>query len=178
MRKIIAFGASSSKNSINKQFATFAAKQLENVEVEILDLNDYEMPIYSIDRENDNGIHDLAKQFKAKITSADGVVISFAEHNGSYSAAFKNVFDWVSRIEQNFWHNKPLFLLATSPGVRGGQTVLEIAVNKFQRMTEGGVVNYSLPSFGQNLVNNELVSAEIKAAFTLKLNDFNNLLSV
>ena len=56
-KKIIAFGASSSKQSINKQLATFAANQFQNVSVEILDLNDYEMPIFSVDKEKENGIH-------------------------------------------------------------------------------------------------------------------------
>lgn len=48
-KKIIAFGASSSKNSINKQLATYAASQFENADVEVLDLNEYEMPIFSLD---------------------------------------------------------------------------------------------------------------------------------
>ena len=55
-KKIIAFGASSSKQSINKQLATFAANQFQNVSVEILDLNDYEMPIFSVDKEKENDI--------------------------------------------------------------------------------------------------------------------------
>ena len=55
MKKIIAFGASSSETSINKQLVTYAANQFENTTVEILDLNDYEMPIFSIDKEK-NGI--------------------------------------------------------------------------------------------------------------------------
>ena len=45
MKKIIAFGASSSKASINKQVAAYAANQLKNAMVEVLDLNDFEMPI-------------------------------------------------------------------------------------------------------------------------------------
>jgi chromate reductase len=56
MKKIIAFGASSSKVSINKQLATYAAGQFENAAVEILDLNDYEMPIFSTDKETATGI--------------------------------------------------------------------------------------------------------------------------
>ncbi len=39
MKKIIAFGASSSKTSINKQLATYAAKQFKDATVEVLDLN-------------------------------------------------------------------------------------------------------------------------------------------
>ena len=60
MKQIVAFGASSSKKSINKDLATYAASVIEDVNVLILDLNDFEMPIYSIDYENDNGIPDKA----------------------------------------------------------------------------------------------------------------------
>ena len=67
-KKIVAFGASSSIHSINKKLAIFAANQVKDAEVKILDLNDYEMPIYSIDKERANGIHDLAKKFKAEIS--------------------------------------------------------------------------------------------------------------
>jgi NAD(P)H-dependent FMN reductase len=61
--KIIAFGASSSKKSINKQLATYAAGQFKNASVEVLDLNDYEMPIYSMDKEAESGIPQLATDF-------------------------------------------------------------------------------------------------------------------
>ena len=98
--KILAFGASNSKTSINKQFATYASNQIEKAEVILLDLNDFEMPIYSIDKEKENGIPDLAKEFKQYIKDCDGIIISFAEHNGAYTAAFKNIFDWISRIEK------------------------------------------------------------------------------
>ena len=94
MKKILAFGASNSRNSINKQLVTYAAGQLTDVEVLLLDLNDFEMPIYSIDREKESGIPELAQQFKQHILDADGILISFAEHNGAYTAAFKNVMDW------------------------------------------------------------------------------------
>ena len=131
MKKIIAFGASNSKHSINKTLANYTANQIVNAEVKLLDLNDFEMPIFSIDRENENGIHELALQFKQEIIQADGIVISFAEHNGAYSAAFKNIYDWVSRIEGNIWESKPLFLLTTSPGGRGGKSVLELAHSRY-----------------------------------------------
>jgi chromate reductase len=100
MKKIVAFGASSSVNSINKQFASFVANKISNSELIILDLNDFEMPIYSEDRERFEAIPSLAYDFKAILKNADGIIISFAEHNGSYTAAFKNIFDWISRIEK------------------------------------------------------------------------------
>ena len=49
MKKIIAFGGSNSKNSINKELAAYTANQINNVEVEVLDLNDFELPLYGID---------------------------------------------------------------------------------------------------------------------------------
>jgi Predicted flavoprotein len=90
--KIIAFGASSSRESINKQLATYAVSLLEGADVEVLDLNDYELPLFSVDKEKELGQPQLAKDFLGKIAGADALVISFAEHNGSYSAAFKNPF--------------------------------------------------------------------------------------
>ena len=60
MKKIIAFGASSSKASINKQLATYVANEFADVAVEILDLNAYEMPIFSVDKQQENGIPKLA----------------------------------------------------------------------------------------------------------------------
>jgi chromate reductase, NAD(P)H dehydrogenase (quinone) len=160
MKKIIAFGASSSKTSINKQLATYTANQFKNVLVEILDLNDYEMPIFSIDKEKENGIHPLAHDFYAKIGSADLIVISFAEHNGAYSTAFKNILDWTSRINGKTFQEKPMLLLATSPGARGGSSVLEIAKNRFP--FQGGIVkgSFSLPSFNDNFDSEKGITNE------------------
>ena len=171
MIKIVAFGASSSKTSINKQLASYTANQVANAEVNLLDLNDYEMPIFSVDKEEASGFHPLAAKFRAQLDAADGIVISFAEHNGAYSAAFKNIFDWISRGGPNIWGNKTMFLLSTSPGVRGGQSALDIAVGKIGRMTKGEVEHFSLPEFEKNF-DNGIIDKDLKAAFTEKLNAF------
>ncbi len=154
MNRIVAFGASSSKNSINKKLATWVAKQVENAEVQILDLNDFEMPIFSIDREKENGIPREAHDFRNVIKSADAVIISFAEHNGSFSSAYKNVTDWMSRIERGMWANKPILMLATSPGGRGAKTVLEHAVNIYPHRGAQVVGSFSLPFFKENFDEN------------------------
>ena len=91
-KKIITFGASNSTKSINRILAHYASKGLINVDFELLDLNDYEMPIYSADREAESGIPELAHRFKALILDTDGILISFAEHNSNFSAAYKNIF--------------------------------------------------------------------------------------
>jgi NAD(P)H-dependent FMN reductase len=148
--KIIAFGGSPSKNSINKKLATYGAGLFENAEVEVLDLNDYEMPLFSVDVEAVIGHHPLAKAFLDKIASADFIVLSLAENNGNYSVAFKNVFDWCSRIRKDIFQQKAILLMATSPGARGGGYVLEIAKNALPRYGAEIKVTFSLPSFDAN----------------------------
>lgn len=159
-KKIIAFGASSSTNSINKQLATYAASQFENTDVEVLDLNDYEMPIFSLEKESKNGIPELAKDFFNKIGTADLVIVSLAEHNGAYSTAFKNIFDWTSRVNPKFFQEKQTLILATSPGPRGGLTVLEIAKNRFPFQGANVKGSFSLPSFNDNFNANEGITNE------------------
>jgi chromate reductase, NAD(P)H dehydrogenase (quinone) len=78
------------------------------------------------------------------------IIISFAEYNGSYTAAFKNIFDWISRINNKTFQNKKMILMATSPGGRGGKTVLENALNRFPHHGADIVGNFHLPSFQQN----------------------------
>lgn len=150
MSSILAFGASNSRASINARLARHAASRLAGFDIDFIDLNAFEMPLFGVDRERESGIPEAAQRFKDHIRSADAVLISFAEHNGSYSVAFKNVLDWCSRIEPSMWLDRPMCLLATSPGKRGGQGVLDAAKARFPFM--GGVVvsHFSLPSFEEN----------------------------
>jgi len=147
--KILAFGGSNSRQSINKKLAKFVASLFVGAEVTLLDLNDYEMPLFSVDREAD--FPKKALDFAQLIDQADLLVVSLAENNGSYSVAFKNIFDWVSRIPKRpVFNNKKMLLLATSPGARGGSSVLETALKRFP--FSGAVIlgSMSLPSFNQN----------------------------
>lgn len=167
--KITVFGASTSKNSINKQFAIFAANQFNNSEIEILDLNDFTVPLYSVDFETENGVPDNAIRFYNKLQSNDLIIISLAEHNGTYTAAFKNLFDWVSRHQSKMFENKKLILLSTSPGQRGGMNVLEAALKRFPFHGADIIFNFSLPKFYENF------DAE-KGIIDKELNDnFNHL---
>ena len=162
--KVLAFAASSSKNSINKQLANYVAKQIKDAQVELLDINDYEMPLFSEDREKELGQPDLAKAFYQKLGEADLIVISFAEHNGSYTAAYKNLFDWTSRIDMKLFQNKPVIMLATSPGPGGAATILAAAQGSAPYFAADVKAAVSVPSFYDNfdlesgqLTNNELV---------------------
>jgi NAD(P)H-dependent FMN reductase len=165
MKKIIAFAGSNSKNSINKKLAAYVANEVDGVAVDILDLNDFELPLYGMDYEIDHGIPENAKRFLDKIKDADGIVLSLAEHNGAYATVFKNIFDWMSRIDGKLWSNKPMLLMASSPGGRGGATVLEIAKGRFPFMGGNIVADFSFPSFNDNFsdgkITNQALNAEL-----------------
>ena len=176
MKKVIAFAGSNSKNSINKQLAEYAANQISNVEVEVLDLNDFELPLYGIDLENEHGIPDNAQLFLDKIKLSDGIVLSLAEHNGAYSTVFKNIFDWMSRIDGKLWSDKPMLLMATSPGGRGGATVLEIAKGRFPYMGGNIVADFSLPFFGNNFSDEGIKDEELAQQLNEAVSKFENTL--
>ena len=160
MKKIVAFAGSNSKTSINKQLATYAAN-LVDVTFDVIDLNDYELPIFSLEIEA-TGFPKAAVAFNDLLSNYDGFVISLAEHNGSYSAVFKNLFDWISRIDRKIFKEKSVLLMATSPGARGGKSVLETAKNTFPHMGAKEVYTFSLPSFYDNFKNEELENTELK----------------
>ncbi len=108
--KILAIAATSSTKSINGHLVRYAASQLEGAETQILNINDYELPLYSEDREGQLGKPGLAKKFIEQIANSDAVIISFAEHNGSYTVAYKNLFDWASRVNVKVFQKKPMVM--------------------------------------------------------------------
>ncbi len=174
--KITAFAASSSRNSINKALVTYASGLLTGVDVQILDLNDYELPLFSVDKEKELGQPELASDFLARIGESDALIISFAEHNGSYSAAYKNLFDWCSRIEVKVFQNKPLVLLSTSPGARGGASVLAMAESSAPFFAGDVKASLSIPSFHENfdLENNVMKNDELQMQLHKAVNSLNS----
>ncbi|WP_044398159.1 NADPH-dependent FMN reductase [Lacinutrix sp. Hel_I_90] len=170
MKKIIAFAGSNSKTSINKQLATYAANSIEGVAIQVLDLNDFNLPLYSIDLEKEKGIPEAVNKFLKYINDSDGIVLSLAEHNGAYSTAFKNLFDWLSRKEVKFWNKKPMLLLATSPGQNGANSCLSIAKDRFPRHDSEIIATFSLPSFHENFsaegIKDTALNKELNEAIT------------
>ncbi|MEM7083318.1 MAG: NAD(P)H-dependent oxidoreductase [Pseudomonadota bacterium] len=151
---IIAFAASNSSRSINARLVSYTASLIENTHdaatVEVIGISDYDMPIFSIDLEERDGVPAAAQAFLDKLGSADAIVISFAEHNGLYTAAYKSLFDWASRLERYVYQQKPMLLMATSPGGRGGKSVLDLATSAAPRFGGEVIATFSLPKFTEH----------------------------
>ncbi|EAR14837.1 NADPH-dependent FMN reductase [Robiginitalea biformata] len=176
MKKIITIAGSNSQNSINNMLIDYTCKLLDDVEVIPIDLNDYVLPIFGVDYEAENGIPPSVKRLNEVFDRADGFILSLAEHNGSYSAVFKNTIDWLSRINTKIWREKPMLLMATSPGGRGGATVLQAASTYFPYMGASITDTFSLPSFYDQFKDGEINNEGIKKDMHSKVDKFRTTL--
>ncbi|AZA46873.1 NADPH-dependent oxidoreductase [Chryseobacterium carnipullorum] len=147
--KILAFAGSTSSTSINRELVKFVLKDFQDDEINLLDLNDFTMPVFSVDLEK-KGFPDEAHNFLKEIEACDVIICSLAEHNRSYSAAFKNIFDWSSRINVKVFQNKPMLLMSTSPGGYGGGNVMNTAKTFFPQFAADIKDTFSLPKFYEN----------------------------
>ncbi|WOI23994.1 NADPH-dependent FMN reductase [Nonlabens ulvanivorans] len=169
--KITAFAGSNSKTSINKRLVTYTASLFNQPDTTVLDLNDYDMPLYGMDLELENGIPNDILKISTILKESDLLIISLAEHNGAYATVFKNLFDWLSRVDgTKGFHNKPIFLMASSPGGRGGASVLEIAKARLP-FNDGEVIDtYSLPNFSSNFNDKDgITDPELKSILLNKI---------
>jgi len=150
MKKIIAFAGSNSKTSINAQLIACVAAQITSASVSVIDLTDFEIPMYSIDMENGQGFPVDVTILKNKISESDGLILSVNEHNGTVSAFFKNILDWLSRVDRNFLSDTKILLMSTSPGARGAKMALEYTKEVLPRFGGTVVESFSFPSFQDN----------------------------
>ncbi len=163
--KIIAFSTSNSKMSINRKLVEYTVDRFEGVAVELLDLDDYQVPIYGIDDELQSGFPERVTAFVEKLAEADLLIISHAEHNGSYTTVFKNLFDWGSRVKLKLFGTKVLLMSATT-GKGGGRVVLESARARFPKHGAEIIGSFSLPEFGKNFdAEKGIVDAVLKEEF-------------
>ena len=175
MKHIVAFAGSNSRTSINKQLVVFALTYFPDFKISLLDLNDYEMPLFSVDREK-TGFPDAVHKFRDAMENADAIVCSLAEHNRSYTVAFKNVLDWCSRVDMNIFDSKPMLLMSTSPGGFGGGNVMNAAKPFFPKCGAEVIETFSLPAFRQNFADGAIVNEELKKDLEEKIEVFKSKL--
>lgn len=133
MIKILAFAGSGRKDSVNKKVVAVAAQGAREAgaEVTIVNLEDFDMPIFTEDLEAEHGMNKGGQAFKELLMSHDGFLISSPEYNSSYSGLFKNAIDWASRQTGDekpmaAYRGKVAAIMAASPGALGGMRVLVV----------------------------------------------------
>lgn len=125
--KVLALAGSLRTDSYNKKLVKVAARGAESAgaQVTLIDLREFELPIYDGDIETASGLPAGAKRLKKMFIESDGVLIASPEYNSSISGALKNAIDWISRPEPGeapfvAFSGKVAGLLAASPGAYGG----------------------------------------------------------
>ncbi|GIU82051.1 MAG: NADPH-dependent oxidoreductase [Acidobacteria bacterium] len=159
--KILAFAGSLRKNSYNKRILNIAVEgaRRKGAEVTLLDLNEYPLPLYNADLQEELGFPENASILQQILLEHQGLLIASPEYNGSLPAALKNMLDWTSRANGELkigdcYRGKWAAIMTASPGNFGGIRCLghlrdilsimlvhvlplEIAVSRVDRLFDG-----------------------------------------
>lgn len=130
--RILVFAGSIRTGSYNARLAALVAKELARTEVEVslISLQDYSMPLYDGDREGASGPPEAAVKLKRMLCAHHGVFIASPEYNASVAPLLKNAIDWVSRVRDGkepplaAYRNRAFALGAASDGSYGGMRSL------------------------------------------------------
>ncbi len=109
---------------IGEQVAKWAyeiASMRKDIEVELVDLLDYNLPLFDEPNtpKQNKYTKDYTKKWSEKISEADGYIFVTAEYNHSVPAAFKNAIDYLFYE----WNNKSVGFIGY--GVNGGSRAIE-----------------------------------------------------
>jgi chromate reductase len=127
---VLVFAGSTRRDALSKKLAAAVVPLIESAggKATLIDLADYEMPIYNGDLEAANGVPEGASRLQALIVGHDALLIATPEYNGSMTPVVLNTLDWCSRPDPKnpagsgtaIFADKPAAIIASSPGALGG----------------------------------------------------------
>jgi chromate reductase, NAD(P)H dehydrogenase (quinone) len=125
--RILAFAGSARRDSFNKRLVHIAAAgaRAAGAEVTVIDLTNFELPLFNQDLEAEKGMPAKALELKKLFNEHHGLLISCPEYNSSITPLLKNTIDWVSRQAPGegplaAYKGKIATLSSASPGALGG----------------------------------------------------------
>lgn len=129
MPRILAFAGSARRDSLNRKLLGATVKAVEAVggTVTLVDLNDYELPLYHGDLEDEKGMPENALKLLELVNSHAGLLIASPEYNSQITPLLKNTIDWLSRADDNPFEGKVAAVVSASPGALGGARSLQHA---------------------------------------------------
>jgi len=78
------------------------------------------LPMYNSDNQEASGFPPAAEALAAAIRAADGVIVVSPEYNWTIPGSLKNAIDWVSRMKDQPFKEKPVAIQSCSMGPLGG----------------------------------------------------------
>jgi chromate reductase len=79
-----------------------------------------EFPLYNADVQNSSGFPAPVQTLADAIRAAAGVIFVSPEYNYSIPGGLKNAIDWVSRLPNQPFANKPVTIISAAAGILGG----------------------------------------------------------
>ncbi len=127
--RILAFSGSARRESLNRKLLAVAveATRAAGAEVTVLDLNEYVLPLYHGDSEDQGGLPANAGKLIALITQHQGLLIASPEYNSMFTPLLKNTIDWCTRGDDNPFTGKVAAVVSASPGLYGGIRSAQLA---------------------------------------------------
>ena len=128
--QLLIFAGSTRQQSFNRKLAhaTAAIARDAGASVTVLELSDFDIPLYNADLEAEGTPADVVR-LKQALFDHPAWIICSPEYNGSYTALLKNTIDWASSPVKGHpeWHDgtrsfrgKVVGMLSASPGALGG----------------------------------------------------------
>ena len=118
MAKLIGISGSLRKGSYNSALLR-AAAAMTPAGTELIIGDIHGIPLYDGDVEA-QGIPPAVASLKDAIAQADGLIIVTPEYNNSMPGVMKNAIDWLSRMKEQPFKEKPVAIQSCSQGPLGG----------------------------------------------------------
>jgi NAD(P)H-dependent FMN reductase len=169
--KILALAGSKNHNSIHEILAKHVASLFEKSKIEMLDLSDFEVANFSVNKELNPSVPAEIQALAKRIDSTQMLIFSAEVYSGLHRSAFKNMCDCLSRIPNRKTFGKPpIFLLAASSETKVGANVLSTAIDQFARDGIDILESFALPSFHENFKDNQIVNTGLYIELIRKVN--------
>ncbi|WP_028782354.1 NADPH-dependent FMN reductase [Thalassobacillus devorans] len=136
--KFVAIAGSIRKESYNRKLANYIrTRYQQKVEIELLNIED--LPFFNQDEEEEPLT--AVRDFKQKVSEADGIIIVTPEYNHSVPGVLKNAIDWCSRVDKVMM-NKPVMIAGGTMGALG---TVRSQMHLRQILNAPGVAALTLP---------------------------------
>jgi NAD(P)H-dependent FMN reductase len=185
--KLLAFAGSVRQESFNRQALDYAITGARDtgVEVTLLDLKEFSLPLFDQDWESANGIPENAARLKHLFIQHQGLLIACPEYNSSITPLLKNTLDWVSRAWQGQsglvpYQSKVAALVSASAGALGGVrglrhvreilTTLGVVVIPRQHAVNNADKVFSAPHEHPHAIDGLHETGKLLAEFTARMN--------
>ncbi len=133
MKKILLISATSKTNyNLSKELKKLLVNDFSGIDVKIISLEDYELPLYTAKNStlNDKKSLNNIRTITDYLVESDGVIFAGPEYNGSIPPILVNTITWISTTTE-YWRDaflNKIGLIVTSSGGGGNKFLLTLKI--------------------------------------------------